>query len=232
MELKNYQEDVVLGLIDVLLDNQPELKDDSKFVYDVAAYTLNRIPPKYFMSERGFTRFVDLYLLEEDDQKSFVNLVELSLIVNTAIETVKKRRNGHNETKKHKEKTVEPAPEYIHNFPHILGRVFDAAMDTPLTNAEVTLKLNGKPAETVGPGWPNPYITSKATKGYFSFWPKHRTDKAQNLQHEAVVKVLCDGYKPYRIERVIETNGGFELQEVIRNESIINLEHCLLQPEE
>lgn len=80
MELKNYQEDVVLGLIDILLEDEPEFVEDTHFKYDVAAFTLNRIRPKYFMSERGFTRFANLYLANEDDSDSFANLVELGVI--------------------------------------------------------------------------------------------------------------------------------------------------------
>ena len=42
--------------IDIVLEDEPELRADEGFIYDVAAYVLNRIPPRYLMSERGFLR--------------------------------------------------------------------------------------------------------------------------------------------------------------------------------
>ncbi|MCK4515693.1 MAG: late competence development ComFB family protein, partial [Spirochaetaceae bacterium] len=56
MKLKNYQEDVVLRAIDIALEDQSEVVSDPAFVNDVAAYVLNRVPPRYVMSERGFLR--------------------------------------------------------------------------------------------------------------------------------------------------------------------------------
>ena len=52
MKLKNYQEDIVLHVIDIMLEDNPEIEADETLISDVAAYVLNRIPAKYIMSER------------------------------------------------------------------------------------------------------------------------------------------------------------------------------------
>jgi len=230
VELKNYQEDVVLGLIEILLEDEPEYEKDKHFKYDVAAYTLNRIPPKYFMSERGFTRFADLYLSDEDNPDSFVNLVELSVVINQAIETVKLRRSS-NGSGNGVGRGAEPIEaRYIHNFPHIIGKVLDKRTHMPVVDAKVTLFLDGEMADPVGPGWPNPYKTTQPGKGYFSFWPKCLSDSKEELDHSLRVVVEHDSYAPFEFDREFETKGGFERQEIIRNDSIVTLDTCLLEP--
>ncbi len=230
MELKNYQEDVILGLIDILLEDEPDNVNDQHFKYDVAAYTLNRIPPKYFMSERGFTRFADLYLADEDSPDSFINLVELSVVVNQAIETVKLRRSSNGSGADATDANSSLDPLYIHNFPHIIGKVRDARSRLPVEGAKITLLLDGAPADSVGAGWPNPYLTTRPGKGYFSFWPKHLLHAQERLEHTLRLVVEHDDYKPLTVERKISTTGGFERQEIIRSDSIISLDECLLTP--
>lgn len=227
MELKNYQEDVVLGLIDILLEDSPEYLRDQHFKYDVAAYTLNRILPKYFMSERGFTRFADLYLSDQDDTDSFANLVELSVIVQRGIETVKLRRS-HGEPDAGEERHQVSVMEYIHNFPHIIGRILDAGDRTPIAGAEVALLIDGAPIAPADSGWPNPYQTTAAGKGYFSFWPRHLSNASEKLEHRLTLTVDHDSYERLELPCRVSTKGEFHQQEIIRSESIVNLEPCLL----
>ena len=85
MKLKNYQEDIVLNLINIVLKDHPDIEADKDFIHDVAAYTLNRIKPRYIMSERGFTRFASMQLFE-DNEKNKDNLIEMMMIVNIAVE--------------------------------------------------------------------------------------------------------------------------------------------------
>ena len=227
MELKNYQEDVVLGLIDILLEDSPEFLRDQHFKYDVAAYTLNRISPKYFMSERGFTRFADLYLADQNDSESFANLVELSVIVQRGIETVKMRRSHKEPDEGIQERRVSTV-EYIHNFPHIIGRVLDSGDRTPVAGAEVALLVDGTPIAPADSGWPNPYQTTIAGKGYFSFWPRYLSDASEDLDHRLTLTVSHDSYNRFELPCPVVTKGEFHQQEIIRSDSIVNLEPCLL----
>ena len=49
MQVKNYQEELVLNTIDLVLQDREDVKPDELLVHDIAAYTLNRIHPKYIM---------------------------------------------------------------------------------------------------------------------------------------------------------------------------------------
>jgi hypothetical protein len=92
MKLKNYQEDIVLHVIDIILEDHPEIEADETLISDVAAYVLNRIPAKYIMSERGFTRLASQQLAEDDDENSLLDLVQLMMLVSKGMELVKSRR--------------------------------------------------------------------------------------------------------------------------------------------
>jgi hypothetical protein len=231
MELKNYQEDVVLGLIDILLEDEPEYSSDREFKYDVAAFTLNRIPPKYFMSERGFTRFADLYLSDDDNADSFLNLVELSVIVNRAIDTIKLRRSGRsNDPADRSPETDPPSVDYIHNFPHIIGRALDSTTGTPVAQATVTLVSGETPVATTGSGWPNPYRTTQQGKGYFSFWPRYLTHPQASVAHTLGIRIEHSDYLPFSFDISLETRGEFERRNIVANGSIMSLETCLLEP--
>ena len=82
MKIKNYQEDIVLHAISVLMEDQPDLRNDQTFINDVAAYVLNRMSPKYIMSERGFTRLAVSHLLENGNGEGISDLVELMALFN------------------------------------------------------------------------------------------------------------------------------------------------------
>ena len=43
MKLKNYQEDLVLYVADIVIKDRPDVAADKDLLHDVAAYTLNRI---------------------------------------------------------------------------------------------------------------------------------------------------------------------------------------------
>ena len=230
MDLKNYQEDVVLGMIDILLEDEPDFQRDQQFKYDIAAYTLNRIPPKYFMSERGFTRFADLYLTDEDNPDGFANLVELSVIINQAIDTVKLRRSSKVNEPPATEEPTEPAAEYIHNFPHIIGKALDVKTRVPVCGATVSLFIDGNLVNSAGPGWPNPCRTTELGKGYFSFWPKHILHRNTNLAHSFGIKIEAETYSTCEIQLDVSTAGEFERRETVRSESIVSLDACLLEP--
>lgn len=238
MKVKNYQEDIVLHVLDIVLEKQPELKSDITFFNDVAAYVLNRIPPKYIMSERGFTRLASLHLLNERNGQGMVSLVELVGLINRGIEIVKGRRKAPVERELFSyseiglpEVKVPDArdTEYFHNFPQIIGRVVDESTRKPVYNACVTLYIDGEKALPAEPGWINPYITNIATEGVYSFWPQALKHKAQSKKSEVQVTIEHENYRPITIEKKVRTEGAFRVYNFIHGESIINLETSCLK---
>jgi hypothetical protein len=236
MQLKNYQEDVVMHVIDVALENSPDLRSDITFVNDVAAYVLNRVPPKYIMSERGFTRFVSLHFLNDENgtDSGLVNLLELMAIVNRGIDMVKERR-----------KTVIPSGsysyfrttipdikniEYMHNFPQFIGRVKDSDSKKPVNNACVTLFIDGLKAQPAEPGWINPYYTTELTKGAYSFWPRAIKNTAKSKRSKVTITIEHKDYKPVNLMHEITTDGVFRVYNYIHGTSIVNLGTSFLAP--
>ena len=122
MKLKNYQEDVVLRAIEIALEDSPDLLNDEVFVNDVAAYVLNRIPPRYVMSERGFLRMALEHADEENQDKSLANVIELMILVNQGLDLVRSRRSDESSGRKPVQGSEglgrpngEPRVEYVPN---------------------------------------------------------------------------------------------------------------------
>ena len=93
MRLKNYNEDLVLETVKIVLKDRKDIHPTRSFILDVAAYALNRIPPKYITSERGFTReFVHAGNGNGEEGEKLINVIELITLINRAVEVVARRR--------------------------------------------------------------------------------------------------------------------------------------------
>jgi competence protein ComFB len=234
MKIKNYQEDIVIHALNVMMEDQPNLKGDQTFVNDVAAYVLNRMPPKYIMSERGFTRLAISHLIDNGNGEGLESLVELMALINNGIKVVKERRKPGNGSKECEEPCItmlDPSLiEYLHNFPQFIGMVIDKTSGKYVPNACVTLYIDGVKAVPAEPGWVNPYITNSLTKGAFSFWPKAVKDTTESKSFEIKITVEHEKYKSFTLEKAVTTKGAFRVYNFIDGESIINLEPCYLVP--
>jgi competence protein ComFB len=234
MKIRNYQEDIVLHVLCIMLEDYPELKKDEVFITDVAAYVLNRVQPKYIMSERGFTRLALSHMIEEDIEPDLSDLVELIGLINRAIDLVRKRRKSvMGSTSKDGHATPYPfmnGMEYVHNFPQFIGRVLDASTRNPVYNACVTQYIDGLKAVPAEQGWLNPYFTNTSTSGVYSFWPKAVKDTLEAKQSVVKVSVEHKDYKKICLEKTINTRGAFLILNYINGESIVNMETCYLEP--
>ena len=234
MKLKNYQEDIVLNMIRIVAADRGGVGLTNALAHDVAAYTLNRVPPKYIMSERGFTRMASEHWVEEvDDSDGLPNLVELMLLVNKAIDVVLQRRavasgaasaNGHD-----KLNGGVTEVEYWHNFPQLIGKVVDASSQRPIYDAQVSLYIDGERSKPAEPGWPNPTATNEATRGFFSFWPRSSRSTDEWIEHELVISIEHDGYATLDHRQLVETNGELRIYNYIHGDGIVNLDTCQLQ---
>jgi competence protein ComFB len=234
MKLKNYQEDIVLNIIRIVAADRSGLDLTDALAHDVAAYTLNRIPPKYIMSERGFTRMASEHWVDEgDDAEGLPNLVELMLLVNKAMDVVLQRRaaasgaasaNGHAHLNGSGGEV-----EYWHNFPQFIGKVVDSNSQRPIYNAKVSLFIDGERSEPAEPGWSNPTATNEATRGFFSFWPRSMRSLDESVEHDIVISISHDDYTAYDYRQLVETSGEFRIYNYIHGDGIINLETCQLE---
>lgn len=221
MRLKNYQEDIVLRAIDIALEDETELRSDDAFVYDVAAYVLNRIPPKYLMSERGFLRHAVEQLGEASSERTLANIIELMLLVNRGVDLVRDRRPRHHDEKSGRI-SPEPAADFVHNFPQFIGRVIDVTGE-PVYGAVVSLTMDGEWLTPAEPGWKNPYTTYPQTKGYFSFWPRAMTREAELFENKLTLAIDHPDFESLMHTEVLNTSGAYQQVETIYADDVINL---------
>lgn len=225
MKLKNYQEDVVLRAIDIALEEEPILVSDPAFVNDVAAYVLNRIPPRYVMSERGFLRLTVEQLEEGNGNRSLANIIELMILVNRGIDIVRSRRPSQavNVDDKPEVPSPDEANVFVHNYPQFIGRVVDDETDEPVYGAVVTLHLDGDQVPPAEPGWSNPYRTHPQTKAFFSFWPHPAKSEHEAAICQILFTVEHPDYESLAHTESITTKGAFERTTAIYGEEVVNL---------
>lgn len=162
MAVRNLMEDIVSALAEEVLSKTTKDQEDSDTVIykdDIITYVLNRIPPKYYTSERGMLHG------KLDSQFVFQQKTDILLLTHEAISTIKKRRSSELPG------SVEERAEGFF-LPHVLGEVLEETTFSIIPNVSLTLSYNNKPAEMIDQSWKNPYTTSKATKGFFHFWPQ------------------------------------------------------------
>ncbi len=237
MRLKNYNEDLVLETAKIVLKDRPDVHPTRSFILDVAAYALNRIPPKYITSERGLTReFMQSAGGNGDDGHALLNVIELITLVNRAVDVVARRRRTSGAGRAPRARAAAQAgaqapahQTYFYNMPHIVGRIVDAESGAPVIAAEATLWINERlsvPAET---GWHNPYTTNEQTRGYFSFWPQVESGEAESLRVDMRIGLEHAGHRPYVFHKVMKVTGEFFVHDYIRGDKLLDLGNLALE---
>jgi len=201
MAIKNLMEDIVSTFVkDILTKDScdvPQLDED-----DIISYVLNRVPAKYFTSERGILHG------KLDSRFIFQQRTDIILLTHEAIEIIKTRRTSsdHSKYNNKEEKSI--------FLPHIIGEVLEETTFSILNKIEVHLIYKDKPASSIDLSWKNPYITNKATQGYYHFWPKF-IDGVMKEEEEIPFTILVKNPK------FIEKKINFSLKS-IKNINLTN----------
>jgi hypothetical protein len=237
MRLKNYNEDLVLDTVKIVLKDRVDIHPTRSFVLDVAAYTLNRIPPKYITSERGFTReFIQSGNGNGQDGERLINIIELITLINRAVEVVAKRRRDVVPTRAERARPAESLEDvplqltYFYNMPHIFGRVVDGQDGKPVIAAEATLWINEKLSVPAEPGWRNPYRTNEPTKGYFSFWPQVEMGEGDSYRAEVRIGFAHGSYRPFTFKKSVKVTGELFVHDYIRGDKLLDIGTLTLAP--
>ncbi|MGA2975380.1 MAG: late competence development ComFB family protein [Spirochaetia bacterium] len=237
MRLKNYNEDLVLETVKIVLKDRKDVHPTRAFILDVAAYALNRTPPKYITSERGFTHeFIPANTGNGEDGERLLNVIELITLINRAVEVVARRRRDN--APQHARRV--PAPiagedaslqlTYFYNMPHIFGRIVDGGDGKPVISAQATLWINDALSVPAEAGWRNPYTTNEQTKGYFSFWPQVEMGEAESFRVEMRIGFAHGMYKPLTFKKVLKVPGDFFVHDYIRGDKLLDIGTLTLQP--
>lgn len=192
MNIHNVMEDYVTTEVNTLYDqlkneNISWLKCDCETCrLDTVCYVLNRIKPRYIVSERGVLHnSLDLNNSQFKADMSKVALEGLRLI------------NG-SQRKYHQKKVISTKLYDISfNFPLLIGSVYDGTTFEPLENVEVTLKMNNEVVDMFDTTWSNPTHTYKSTVGAYSFWPKPvKGNENETKDFSFVLEFKKEGYAP------------------------------------
>ena len=236
MRLKNYNEDLVLNTVKIVLKDRSDIHPTRSFILDVAAYALNRIPPKYITSERGFTReVVQAGNGNGDGGQRLLNVIEVITLVNRGVEVVVKRRQeqparAHRGARSESSADAPMHLTYFYNMPHIFGRIVDAGDKKPIISAEATLWINDKVSVPAEPGWRNPYMTNEQTRGYFSFWPQVEMGDSDSYRAEMRIGFAHGAYKPFTFKKTVKINGEFFVHDYIRGDKLLDIGTLTLEP--
>jgi competence protein ComFB len=160
MSVRNIMEDVVASTIDEIIRDEKYFSGIDQYKQDIAAYVLNRIPPRYITSERGILHG------KLEARFLFQQKTDIIFLIHEALEVIKNRRD------------IPTSPDLSQNlqsrdyfFPHIIGEVLEETTFSIIPEVEVTLFYNGSSAKMMDPSWDNPYKTGRGTLGYYHFWP-------------------------------------------------------------
>ncbi|HPB81614.1 MAG TPA: late competence development ComFB family protein [Spirochaetota bacterium] len=201
MAIRNLMEDVTASVVgEVLSRMKEELPHSDMYWDDVIAYVLNRIPAKYVTSERGILHD-RLDALTMVQQKS-----DILFLAHEAILHIKNRRTSTGNT------NYDGIREGKYFFPHILGEVLEESSFAMIPDVEVTLLFGKEKTSMIDNSWTNPYVTNKATRGYFHFWPdfvEGAMDSTKPVQFSIVFS--HPKFKEKRIDLSLSVQETFKL---------------------
>jgi len=159
MEYFNLMELVVRDTVDEILSRDESLKNIKFHRNDIIAYVLNRIAPRYVTSERGIIH------ARIESRFKFQERSDILFLAYEAIDLFLKRRGSETGA-------VYPADTRTNLLPYLIGEVLEESTLSIVPDLKVTLMYGDSPARLMEEGWKNPYEITKATKGYYHFWPE------------------------------------------------------------
>lgn len=165
MEIHNVMEELVTTVVDrVARDDAegpaPRYHYDDESRIDAVCYILNRIPPRYVSSGRGYAHITrDI----RQDQQLEIDVVRMAHEALHRVSAIRRNYGGS------------PSQQLVSgpcfNFGTVKGRLLDGARFSPISEVEVLLLRNGEPARMYDSRWSNPYRIPSQAPGTFLFWP-------------------------------------------------------------
>ncbi len=180
--LKNYMEEYVSNVVDSVLQKE-KIELGEKGRLDIIAYVLNRVKPKYTVSQRGQIHIINNLKESLNERVSIIKLVF------EALNIVLQRRHGENEDVDFSIKFDHKSNYFV--FPTLIGAVYDDQLN-PLEGAKIELFIDDRKVEMITQNWQNPVILAKASHGYYSFLP---------------MPIAGDGERTFDLKILIEFKG-------------------------
>lgn len=170
MEFFNLIEAIVKDIVDEVLNRDESLLNLKFHRNDIIAYVLNRVPPRYVTGERGIihTRI--------DPRLKFQQHTDILFLTYEAIDLFSRRRESEIEDSAQREEKITGL------LPHLIGEALEETTLSVIPDLKITLLYRDEPAHMMDSGWKNPYHATRATRGYFHFWPKYIEEDMKGLE--------------------------------------------------
>ncbi len=155
---------------------------------DTAAYVLNRITPRYVVSERGIAHAV-----AENENQLDADVDHYIIEGMKKVASVTRFFHGKHNASNSSDATT----EYAFNFPFFNGALFDGKSFEPLKNAKVTLKYENEVCPMHDNSWINPYLLHDKSNGRYTFWIKSIPATAENIEQTFtfLIEIQSEGYE-------------------------------------
>ena len=189
MDIHNQMEDIVTRRVNDIFDEEQKSENQAycgceQCRLDVSCYVLNRLVPRYVVSERGVAHTESGYLAKVQEKADIAALIHEGI---GRVSSSKRPFFSHGAVD-------EPHPRQgaVFSFPMIKGRVINGVNFEPISEIEVALNVNSEPVEMVDPNWQNPCFIHPSGAGSFYFLPASK--KADDVGERATFQfeVLID----------------------------------------
>jgi len=171
MEIHNITEDIVFSSVQTIFDgikregNTVKLCLCDQCKLDTICYTLNRVKPRYIVSNRGMARIEQDWVGRQQTEADIATLVYQGL---------RQVNHNHRPTSSHTDTSLfsdKPSAEPAFHIPTIMGRLFDGETFAPVSGMTVTLRSGDVIIPMRNQNWQNPFTLIANTPGTFTFWP-------------------------------------------------------------
>ena len=168
MNIHNQMQDLVVDLVTEIFDAEKIAKKRSFCVctqcrLDVSCYVLNRVQPRYVISERGVAHTESRYTQHIQEN------ADIATLVHEGIERVSSsKRPFFTHTA---DDDYRPQQGAVYNFPMVKGRIFNGNNFEPISEVDVILRSVSEIVVMADPNWQNPCHIYESSSGAFFFLP-------------------------------------------------------------
>ena len=171
MDIHNANEDLVFNAVSKIFDEIQNNGNPENYCLcyqcrvDTICFTLNRIEPRYIVSNRGFTRLDPTSLKSQQMEADITSLIYKGLRL---VNHNQRPTAPHDGTGVHHHRVNHP----LYDIPTIAGRIFNGISFEPIVGVDVFLYLEGDMIKMRNTNWQNPFRMVESTPGAYSFWPE------------------------------------------------------------
>jgi competence protein ComFB len=189
MNIHNQMQDLVVSLVTEIFDAE-RLTEKRSFCVcsqcrlDVSCYVLNRVQPRYVISERGVAHTESLYSQQVQENADIVTLIHEGI---ERVSSSKRPFFSHTT-----DDSFRPEQGAVYNFPMVKGRIFNGNNFEPISQVDVALKADSEMVAMADPNWQNPCHIYESSSGAFFFLPSPtsaaKPGDQKSFQFEVIVE--------------------------------------------